>query len=474
MCLAFVVMSFVFGVSGQAQQADGEKGDVADAAKENVSRIVGIVTDMEGAPLVDAKVRVVIPQTDLRFTVDPGKHREFWGQTDPTGSYSIKIDGIDQVSTASVDILHRGHRRLVGTLMSGGSPNEAKLAPGKVVEFDAQLPEAMYFAGQVVGESGEPIEGILVASSLNTPRASAGVERTVTDEQGRFAVFSYEDQFFDEQMFGGGDLPKASLYFKHDRYIDNALRDIASLEIADRDDIRIVMKSGHSIAGVFRDPKGAPTSDLLVSLTQVSSRQRKAIRTDKQGRFRFDGLSDGDSTLRVVDVGGNRKSIQRLKIESSDTEMSVLLEPIEPPLAIEFGVLKMTLTDVTAAINKAYELDRGNSDGVMIVDPGEHAAELEVGELRPGCVFWMVGNDRVGDLRTMVDCLVREATAPSIPPGGNGNTSAWIEKDGTAKVRVVYSFDSERGRGTNTQYMRLAPEDIAELVALRERLEKTE
>jgi hypothetical protein len=82
----------------------------------------------------------------------------------------------------------------------------------------------------------------------------------------------------------------------------------------------------------------------------------------------------------------------------------------------------------------------------------------------------MVGNDRVGDLQTMVDRLFQEANAPTIPPGAAGNTSAWIEADGTAKVRVVYLFDNESARGTNTQYMRLEPRDVAELVTLQQRL----
>ena len=130
----------------------------------------------------------------------------------------------------------------------------------------------------------------------------------------------------------------------------------------------------------------------------------------------------------------------------------------------------MTLTDVTPAVNKAYDLNADNVRGVMIVDPGDRADDFAIGELRPGYVFWMVGNDRAGDLQTMVNRLVQEANAPTIPPGAAGNTSAWIEPDGTAKVRVVYLFENESSRGTNTQYMRLEPRDVAELVTLQQRL----
>lgn len=465
-------MTTALCVSVQAQQPEDVEVKKGLASKSSAtSRLVGIVTDTAGTPIADAKVRVVIPSADVRFAVDPNEHREVWGETDPTGSYSIKIDGIEQVTAASLDILHPGHRRLVGTLMSGGTPNEIKLSPGGSTEFDAKLPEAMYFAGQVVDEAGNPIEGVSVASVLRTARSSAGVERTMTNEQGRFAVFGYERKFFEDESFLNRGVPTADLFFRHDRYIDAAQRNLESVEPANHDGLRIVMKSGHSIAGIVSDPQDAAVGDLVVSLSQVESGQRKAVRIDEEGRFRFDGVSDGNAILRVVDVWGNRKSIQHLAIDASNTEMTISLQPIDAPSTTEFGVLGMKLTDVTPAISKAYELNAENTLGVMIIDPGQHSTELAIGELRPGYVFWMVGNDRVRDLRTMVNHLVREATSPTIPPGGIGNTSAWIEKDGAAKVRVVYKFDSESGRGTNTQYMRLEPRDVAELIKLRERLE---
>jgi hypothetical protein len=110
----------------------------------------------------------------------------------------------------------------------------------------------------------------------------------------------------------------------------------------------------------------------------------------------------------------------------------------------------------------------------MIIDPGTRFEDFAIGELRPGYVFWMVGNDRVSDLREMVSHLVNEAKSPTIPPDADGNTSAWIEKNGDARVRVVYNFDNEELRGSNTQYMRLSQKDIAELMELQQRLESNQ
>jgi protocatechuate 3,4-dioxygenase beta subunit len=423
-----------------------------------------------GQPITGAKVRVVIPSADLRFAVDKREHRELWVETDPTGSFLIEVDGIEKECVASVDILHPGHRRLVGTLMSGGTPNEVKLSPGGRAEFNARLPESLYFSGRVIDEANQPIEGVSVFSSLNTPTSSAGVERSVTDSDGRFTVYCYESRMFEDERFLNRGKATATLVFQHDRYIDAVLEKIEDLESDKRGELRVTMDSGSTIAGAVVESDGMAAADMLISIVHAGSYQRKAVRTDQQGRFRFDGVQDGKATLRVVDVPRNQKAIRELVVDSDETELEIALQRFEMPVTREYQVLGMTLTDVTPAVNKAYDLNADNVRGVMIVEPGDRAEDLAIGDLRPGYVFWMVGNDRAGDLQTMVNRLVQEANAPTIPPGAAGNTSAWIEPDGTARVRVVYSFRNESSRGTNTQYMRLEPRDVAELVTLQQRL----
>lgn len=315
----------------QAGEVQGERStELSDP-----STLVGHVLDADGQPIADAKVRVVIPSADLRFAVNPKEHRELWVETDPTGSYSIEVEGIDKECTASVDILHPGHRRLVGTLMSGGSPNEVKLSPGGRAEFNARLPEALYFAGRVVDEANNPIEGVSVLSALNSPTSSAGVERSVTDSDGRFAVYCYESRMFEDEGFLNRGKTTATVRFQHDRYISADLRKLEDLEPANRDELRVTMDAGSTIAGSVIDADGKAAADMLISI---------------------------------------------------------------------------------------------------------------------------------------VNRLIQEANAPTIPPGAAGNTSAWIETDGTAKVRVVYLFENESVRGTNTQYMRLEPRDVAELVTLQQRM----
>jgi len=468
---AVMPLAIGLSVSGQPPAAKGDQVKLANKEPSR-SKVVGHVTDLDGQPIVDAKVRVVIPSAELRFPVDQENHREIWGNTNATGSYSIDVGEIEKDSTASIDILHPGHRRLVGTLKSGGTPNKVPLSRGGRVEFDAKLPTALYFAGKVVDEGGKPLEGVSVASSLGTKTSRAGIERSVTDAEGRFAVYGYESEFLKDHPKRGKRT--AAILFQHDRYIDADLEKLEDLDPSKREDLRVVMQSGYTIAGTVHDLSDRPATDVVVSINQRDPGQRKAALTDSHGRFRFDGVDGGKTTLRVVDVGENRKSIEEFAVDANNTEIKIRLKPIELPSVAKYQVLGMTLANVTTAMNEAYDLRAGKTKGVMIFDPGNRTEDFAIGELRSGYVFWMVGNDRVRDLKALVSKLVQEAKSPTVLPDSPGNTSAWIEKNGDARVRVVYSFDNQQMQGTNTQYMRLTPQDVAELERLNERFKITE
>ncbi len=468
--LISAVIPLAIGLNARAQQSATHEKQAGSALTESTTaELHGCVTDTNGKPIVGARVRVVIPSAELRFALEPSKHREVWGETDADGNYSIEINGIKSESSASIDILHPGHRRLVGTLRGGGDKNKVALSPGERIEFDAKLPESLYFAGRVLDEAGKPIEGVLVHSHLRHDDSCGGIEQTLTDPEGRFAVHGYEADFF--EIGSGAGKATAFISLTHDQYVDAAVERLEDLEGSERDKLRLVMRTGYSIAGTLLDPGGTPATDVVISISQLIPDQRKAVRTDSQGHFRFDGINQGKATLRAVDVAGNRKSIDEITIDASDTDMKIALKPIDSPTVTKYQLLGMTLADVNPETGEAYDLLSVENTGVMIIDPGTRLEDFAIGELRPGYVFWMVGNDRVSDLREMVSHLVKEAKSPTIPPGASGNTSAIIAKNGGAKVRVVYNFDNEQMRGSNTQYMRLSQKDIAELMELQQRFE---
>ena len=448
---ALIPLSIGVGVSAQDDPVE---------TKNTNATLVGRVTDTDGKPLADAKVRVVVPTGNLRFSIDPSVHREFFAQTDTDGKYSVEVSGIDSESTASVDILHPGHRRLVGTLMSGGDPNEVTLSPGKQSEFDAKLPASLYFAGRVADEAGKPIEGVSVGSNLRSGTGSSGVERTSTDADGRFAVYSLQAKHISgDEPFGETTV---SIGFADDRYISTYLENLEDLDVDKRDQLKMELRSGYSIAGIVKDADAAAVQAVVVSIDQPKS-QRKAVRTDADGRFRIDGLESGASKLRAVDAVGKQKLIEELDIDANDLDKTITLKSFDAPIAKTYSVLGMTLADITESLDDAYDLGTNKNNGVLILDPGTRADEFEIGELRPGYLFWLVGNEKIVDTQKFVQQLVKEATPPIDP---DGNQSAWIENDGDAKVRVVYTYNNEKAHGTNTQYIRLTPQDVAELEQL--------
>ncbi|TWU48812.1 BlaR1 peptidase M56 [Rubripirellula tenax] len=454
--LLAAVMPLAISLSVNAQTSENESKSAT---------LAGQVSDLDGKPIADAKVRVVIPAADLRVdAIAAGDHREFWGTTDGKGNYSIDVDGIDEPSSASVDVLHPGHRRLVGTLMLGGDPNEVTLKPGEKVAFDAKLPESLYFAGRLVDEANEPIQGAMVFSSLRDQGASYGIEHSMTDSEGRFSVYCYSQSYFHDQPGQKGPMGTARVWVQHDRFMDAEFEKLEDVESGKRDELVVVLKSGFSIGGTVMDADGSPAADYEISLSQPG--QRKAVRTDNKGKFRFDGVQGGESTIRVVNVAKSRKAIEKIDVDSPNLEMEVKLQVIASPVTTTHSILGMTLADVTSELDQAYDLDADRIKGVMIVDPGNEFESLEIGELRAGFVIWMVGNDRVANFDEMLRQLVKEAKTPTVPQGAQGNTSAIPLKDGGAMVRVVYAYNTVDSRGTNTQYMKLTADQIAELEKL--------
>lgn len=458
------------GLSARGQQAaTPEIASVADANQS--ATLSGLVTDTDSKPLADAKVRVVIPATDLRQFQMTSEYREVWGTTDESGKYSVTIPGIEKETTAAIDVLHPGHRRVGGAIMGGdGDPSDVTLNPGGHAEFDAKLPERLYFAGQVVDESGKPIEGVAVFASLSANNGVYGVEKTSTDAEGKFGIYCYDATWLKDSA--KWQQPTAGIHFVNDEYILSSIDDLQDVEPSTRDSLKVVLKKGFSLAGRVLNSDKSPAGDLAITILQRPY-QRKGMVTDANGMFRFDGVVGSSTQLRVVDVPGNSKLIQTIDVNESNLNMTVMLTPFESPLTTTHQVLGMTLVNLTDAINSAYDLQLGSPQGVMITNPGTRFREFEIGELKPGDVFWMVGMESVDNLQAFVGQLIQEAKSPTRPPAPGVNPSAYPGDDGEMYVRVVYLYNDDRGDGTNTQYMKLTPQDIAEFEKVLETLGET-
>lgn len=442
--------------AGGQPPAAPEQATTADKAQ--VATVSGLVTDIEGKPLADAQVRLVIPAADLRQLEMTSEYREVWGTTDASGKYTIEIPGVEEEITATIDVLHRGHRRVPGALMGGdGDESDVTLTPGGQAKFDAKLPERAYFAGRVVDEAGEPIEGVHVFGRLSANNGGYSVEWTWTNADGEFALYCYDESWLKDSAKWKN--PTAAIDFQNDDYVYNSVEKLEAIAPTSRDQIKVVLQKGFSIAGRVLNADKSPASGVAISMLQRPY-QRKGVVTDADGKFRFDGVASGSTQWRIVDITGNSKWIQTTDVNESNLEMTVMLEKFESPLTSTYQVLGMTMADVTDAMKEAYD-DR--SEGAIVTDPGKRSEGFEIGDLRAGDVFWMVGMEGVDNLRAMVSQLIQEAKSPTTPPGPGVNPSAFPGENGDMRVRVVYSYHDDRGNGTNTQYMKLTPADVSEL-----------
>jgi hypothetical protein len=423
------------------------------SAKTSVLR--GRVTNEAGDPLADVRVRVAIPATDMRFIGvgrglvhgDDLRYELVETRTDAGGAYRMEITGVVEPTKVSLDAVRPGYRRLVGTLMSGGDPNEVEIKPGAEIEFSIKLKPSAYFRGVVVDEKGMPIPTLNVGAQASYDQMTGGIERTTTNPDGSFEIFCYPEKLTDLGQGAGRGL----VFFNHPDYIDNRLDNIYSLK--DRESIRVVMRTGYKVTGTVLGRTGKPVPGAMVTIGKDGG-QEKGIRANGNGKFALRGLREGPALLRVRNMEIKQKAEVPLTLKGDEIDLIVRLKPlVVPGGAKSYPVLGMRLADVTPELKSAYDLryDRG----AMILETGPNSERLKIGEIAESDVFWMVGNQRVGSVREFVDQLLAE-------PG--------VQIAGERGIRVVYGFIRVDASGTNTQYIRFTEDERRQLQELSEQL----
>ncbi|MHB1558583.1 MAG: carboxypeptidase-like regulatory domain-containing protein, partial [Isosphaeraceae bacterium] len=254
--LAFLPMVVAFAAN------PGPGGPIATADqpsdKGRAAILRGRVTDDAGAPLAGVRVRAAIPATDMRFVdfhrdlVDGPDvaHKLIETRTDASGAYRLEIPGITGPTKVSLDAMTPGYRRLVGTLMSGGDPNEFEVKPGVETEAPVKLRPSLYFRGTVVDEQGKPISRASVSANL----ADGGIERTVTNPDGSFELFCYPEK-------RPGNVPglgRGIVFFSHPDYIDSQIEDVYTLAPKDRKSLRVALSTGYKVTGTVLGRTGKP------------------------------------------------------------------------------------------------------------------------------------------------------------------------------------------------------------------------
>jgi hypothetical protein len=149
-----------------------------------------------------------------------------------------------------------------------------------------------------------------------------------------------------------------------------------------------------------------------------------------------------------------QKVNETVDLDSDKPDMKLQMHSIvrasQPPIV---SVLGMKLTDTSPDLQNEYDLF--NEHGALILDPGKDSDRLGIGDLHEGYAFWMVGEKRINSVHEFVDEVLAEAAKQDRSMPG---------------VRVVYSFRNVDMVGTNTQYLKLTKEDLAELRTVSEAL----
>jgi beta-lactamase regulating signal transducer with metallopeptidase domain len=431
----------------------------AAAVADGVPTISGRITDQAGKPIADALVRVVTPATDMRF-VDEEMEGMYEGRTDKDGRYEIKLEGIEEPTTVSVDALAPGYQRLSSQLQMYRERVVRDVGPGENADASFTMEPGLYVKGIVVDEAGQPIANVRVGANTNRYGlidgmerivSSGGVERTRGREDGTFEVFN----FLVEPLAMDGQPEKGMIIFGHKDYVPYHIVDVYALSDEERTNLRIVLPTGSQATGRVVDAEGQPVPNVLIEVLEAKLKNRdKATTTDADGKFQFKGLEKQDALIRVHAMNLRQKATVPVNLNEDQLNLEIRLEPLsiaEEPQGIE--VLGMKLTDITPELRDRYDLGK-HDKGALILDPGIDSARLGVGELREGYHFWLAGKDDnedenyVTSVREFLEALLKEAEKPATKESG---------------CRVVYSFRDERMVGTNTQYMKLTEDDIKSL-----------
>jgi RNA polymerase sigma-70 factor (ECF subfamily) len=391
------------------------------------------------APLGGALVRIALPVHDMRDLRSGGEApgvTVLEARSDQGGHFELQVPTTAQGSEAAIDVFIPGYRSLWGPLMSGGDPRRVTLEPGASTELELRLPRALYVQGHVTDEEGAPVADVEVTALSRHGRGYGFVTVTTTDAQGRFEVYDYD-------VRAGGE--KGAIELKHPGFKVAEVGDVYVLSEADRRDLKVVLKRGHTISGRVVSSKGEVVPGVMVEVKFKDYQNRRAVLTDAAGRFSIEGLPSEHCSLRVHSMKLKERVRRELDLDS-DPSLELALEPIVFKVEPEtVKLLGMTVATGSEELKDAY--DCYEAACVVILDPGPDHRRFGIGVLAEGYQFWLVGEEPVKTVEELAKKLLDES------------------KRDSCGVHVVYRFSDLEMSGTNTQYMKLTDADLEELRA---------
>ena len=415
-----------------------------DSALGFVSGIVQV--EDTGKPIANALVRVSSPAIDMRSVYGP-REGLYDGRTDVNGRFSIKVP---KNETISLNAFAPGYADVAGMWMHFNRTfHNVPFPSGHEQAFNIKLQPALYVAGIVTDDAGQPFSGANVESTIVGSNSTGYVVFDITDADGRFEIYDFP---LHPVAFDGGTNAQGRLTFRNEIKLTSIIENVYALSAAERTNLHVTLSAGHEVKGTITSADGHPSVNTVVEAVPADkmAAQRTGV-TDGAGGFVIRGLPDGEISICAHSPVFDQQVRKTIQLAGADMELNLPLEPVvfkDPPKPVT--LLGMKLANVTPELQSVYNLDYAT--GVIILDPGINHLRLGIGELSQGECFWVVGDRQIKNLREMVTEILR---IDAIAPPGDPNEGC------RGNVCVVYDF--RNGVGTNTQRLKLTDADRAEL-----------
>lgn len=281
-------------------------------------RIEGVVRSADGAPVSDAALFLVIPGIPPYATAYIGASPVV-AFTDAQGQFDFEVkQGWPPYGEHKPD---RGLRALIAAhpahLAAAVEPS-IPLVPGSRVHLDLRFPRPAAIEVLVVDAEGKAVaaKSVRVRRLLPWPQTwPAPRDRNAVNTGG---LIRWEWATTDAQGRAKCEgLPPGP----HEISVENSTVDVEAVE-GQTTQARVVLGAGPFITGRVLAASGDPAADMTVQFGGPNSTGSKT--TDKQGRFRFDDLVDGEYRVYLsVPMLGPRREISRRARPGDDVTLRI-------------------------------------------------------------------------------------------------------------------------------------------------------
>ncbi len=307
--LAVQAPGFALASRRQVAIPAGEKDfDLGAIALGRGISIAGIVLDREGRPVAEAAVHVQTQETLL----ERGGIRQERGEASTGADGRFVVTGLSRGPTFVLRVERDGF----------ASRTVTEVKPPLAEPLRIALSPASRLAGFVVDDAGAPVPAARIGTrgeitlTLLMTSPSTAFPSVTADDDGHFELRDAPTGKLTVSVRAAGFLP-ASL----------------PIEIApgqSRDDLRVVLRRGSTVAGRVLGPDGTPAADAQVSLAahgrSFVSSSGVSTRTDGDGAYTLDAVPPGPQSF-TAELPGAVPTVRDLAVRPGENRLDFKLGP---------------------------------------------------------------------------------------------------------------------------------------------------